>query len=122
MNRALYPSSERNKSRYDDRNREIFRKGKGGVRVIAKYKYPLSDDKTPMKKYIKIQRIKLPSPDPSTKTSAIKIKQTIPPQLSENMKKTIEQYNKYVEKNKERESISKIGKSKLHRRNHSSII
>jgi hypothetical protein len=42
--------------------------------VIAKYKYPIPDERTPMKKYIKIEQIKLPTPDPSSKNSSIKIK------------------------------------------------
>lgn len=82
INKVTYASSERNKGRYEERAREIFRKGKGGVKVIAKYKYPLTDEKSPMKKYIKIEKIKLPSPGPSSKTSSAKLKATINPQFS----------------------------------------
>ncbi len=38
------------------------------------------------------------------------------------MKKTIDEYSKYVERKSERETVSSIAKSKIHRRNHSSIL
>ena len=63
INRILCPSSDRAKSRYDEKNRDIFRKAKGGVKVIAKYKFPIPDERTPMKKYIKIEKIQLPNAD-----------------------------------------------------------
>ena len=58
--------------------------------MIAKYKYPIPDERTPMKKYIKIEQIKLPTPDPSSKNSSIKIKAMESPQFTEKMKQTIE--------------------------------
>lgn len=38
------------------------------------------------------------------------------------MKKTIDDYSKYVERKSERDTVSSIAKSKIHRRNHSSIL
>lgn len=43
------------------------------MKIITRIKYPLTEDKTPMKRYIKIEKIPLPSPISQVKTSISKM-------------------------------------------------
>lgn len=61
-------------NRYPEGFKEIYLKksNQKGLQVIAKYKYPVNDDHLPMKKYMKIEKIQLPKPDPVLKPATSK--------------------------------------------------
>jgi hypothetical protein len=60
------------------------------MKIITRIKYPLSDEKTPMKRYMKIEKIQLPSPISQVKTSVSKMAAIRNLTTIENISKTID--------------------------------
>ena len=94
------------------------------MKVIAKYKFPPSEERMPMKKYIKIEKIHLPKSHQSILGPSLVDKSA--GISSDSIRKTINEYDSYLQKivdyNKTERSQSNYNtnSNKYHKRNYSS--
>ena len=91
------------------------------MKVIAKYKFPLNEDKLPMKKYIKIEKIALPKQNNPFKSTLLNEQHSNI--SSDIIKQTIHEYDNYLEKigasptKANKRSMSNHTVTKFHKRN-----